>query len=439
MKLWHFAIASCALLTLSREPLADVIVVDDSGGADFTQIQPAIDAALDGDTILVKPGNYPSFTINAKALTVIGEAGALPSVNATVLIANVAEGQVVSLARLTVKGVSTGLAAQGAKALRVLNCAGPVRAVQCEFLGRNGQLVPMTPPGVGVHVDGAHDFAISGSTVKGGAGISDHGCLFDTTTAGLSGLWIEGEGSVAAYECIIDGGHGGNGGDTTGAGGAGILTTPSSAGALPFVFAGRSNIHGGGGGNTDCMYGCPSDGGPGFHLVDAAHPEPDAIGWALDLMIGGGAAGVIQSKTWVSCGPAFEGPAYSDLLPFQFQAASLGFSMPAIAREGDFVTVTFTGPPGAHVFVNDRLTTTFEAVASWRGVSLAQFPPDGAPMREIKWGVIPSSGELKRTYHVPQLPPGEEAQTRFLQAYRVGANGITLGSFRTLTILDSAF
>jgi hypothetical protein len=91
------------------------------------------------------------------------------------------------------------------------------------------------------------------------------------------------------------------------------------------------------------------------------------------------------------------------------------------------------------VFVNDRLTTTFEALASWRGVLLAPFAPDGAPVREIKWGVIPSSGELKRTYHVPQLPPGEEAQTHFLQAYRIGANGITLGTFRTLTILDSAF
>ena len=34
------------------------IVVDLGGGGDFTAIQPAIDAAEDGDTVLVKPGEY---------------------------------------------------------------------------------------------------------------------------------------------------------------------------------------------------------------------------------------------------------------------------------------------------------------------------------------------------------------------------------------------
>src|SRR5262245_3438747 len=32
-------------------------------GADFTEIQPAIDAAQDGDVILVRPGTYQPFTI----------------------------------------------------------------------------------------------------------------------------------------------------------------------------------------------------------------------------------------------------------------------------------------------------------------------------------------------------------------------------------------
>ena len=34
------------------------LTVDLNGGADYTDIQPAIDAAKDGDTVLVKPGEY---------------------------------------------------------------------------------------------------------------------------------------------------------------------------------------------------------------------------------------------------------------------------------------------------------------------------------------------------------------------------------------------
>jgi hypothetical protein len=206
------------------------------------------------------------------------------------------------------------------------------------------------------------------------------------------------------------------------------------------LFAARSNVHGGVGADAACPdVGCPSNGGPGFHSVGALGFDPDPIGWALDLMIGGGAAGVsINGPGTTECDPANAGPAFSGIPQFQLSAASLGFSIPSIAREGDIVTVKFTGPPGSRVSLNDQLTTTFEPLASLRGVLLSPFPAAGAPTREIKWGVIPASGELMRTYHVPQLSPGVQAQTRFLQAYRVAANGITLGSFRTLTVLDSA-
>jgi hypothetical protein len=208
------------------------------------------------------------------------------------------------------------------------------------------------------------------------------------------------------------------------------------------MFAARSNIHGGAGGDTSCMdSGCPSSGGIAIYMNDALDgPASNPVGWLLDVMVGGGAPGnFVPGPRNRDCDPPEFGQTFAgDLTPFSFTAASLGFSIPSIAREGDLVTVTFTGPPGARVYLNDRTTTTFQAVASWRGVLLAPFASAGAPEREIKWGVIPSSGELKRTYPVPQLAPGEEAQTRFLQAYRVGPNGITLGTFRTLTVLDSS-
>ena len=37
---------------------AATLVVDLNGGGDYTDIQSAIDVAADGDTVLVKPGEY---------------------------------------------------------------------------------------------------------------------------------------------------------------------------------------------------------------------------------------------------------------------------------------------------------------------------------------------------------------------------------------------
>jgi hypothetical protein len=158
-------------------------------------------------------------------------------------------------------------------------------------------------------------------------------------------------------------------------------------------------------------------------------------------MVSGGAAGTwTNGHDYESCTPIAPGAAYAGATPFTFSVPSLGFTIPAVAREGEFVTVTFTGLPGAKVFLNDELTTTWEAVASQRGVLLSPFPEAQiGPARSRRWGTIPASELLTAQYRVPMLPPGVEAQTRFLQAYRIGRNGITLGTFRTLTVLDSAF
>jgi hypothetical protein len=219
------------------------------------------------------------------------------------------------------------------------------------------------------------------------------------------------------------------------------VDTASGSRTPAFFFAGRSNIHGGEGGDTDCAaFGCPRSGGDGIHLRNEFDPTPDPTGWFFDLMIGGGAPGTWTNGNGLGCDPVAPGNAYSGVPGFTFSVASVGFMMPGVAREGEFVIVQFTGAPGAQVFLNDELTTTFDGVASWRGVQLSPFADSLiGPARARRWGTIPASGVLTASYRVPMLLPGEQAQTRFLQAYRIGSNGITLGTFRTLTVLDSAF
>ncbi len=66
-------ISSVSLGSLSP---AAVITVDLLGGGEYTDIQPAIDAAQEGDTVLVKEGEYvitESINFKGKAITVRGE------------------------------------------------------------------------------------------------------------------------------------------------------------------------------------------------------------------------------------------------------------------------------------------------------------------------------------------------------------------------------
>ncbi len=431
MKFWHFAIASCTWLVSSGDALAGVIVVDAAGGGSFTQIQQAINAAVDGDTILVKPGSYAGFSIDGKALTVVGDVGTRPTIFQSVSVVNLAQGQTLTLARLNV-GVTIAPFAPG---LDVENCDGALRCVESEFRGFNGTTAAGGTGGAQLEL--ARDVAISGCNIVGGAGKSGFTCVFDVVSGGATGAFVV-NSSVAIHDSIVAGGHGGDGGDRTGPGGTGVTLIAGSglSAGSAFLSTSRSNVHGGRGGNTDCpAYGCPNDGGPSLYTLETNALSP-AVGWILDSMMAGGPAGVVLGGFAPCSGDP--GAQYVGDVPFQFSASGLGFAIPSVAREGQPLTVTFTGVPGSRVFLNDSLATTFEGTPSWRGVLLSPFPARGAPIREIKWGVIPTSGVLTRTYNVPQLPAGEQAQTRFLQAYRVGANGITLGSFRTLTVLDSS-
>jgi hypothetical protein len=437
MKLRPVAIASTLFVTLSEMASAGVIVVDAGGGGDFTAIQSAITAAVDGDTILVKPGTYVGFTISGKELTIVGDdVGTWPNLTGISRVETLALGKVVTLARLQSTGPDSGT-------LQIDDCLGAVRVTSCEFEGRSATFANQFP-GSGANVTESNDVAFTGSVLRGGDGLSNPVCESPSTNVvnanyGLR-VW---NSSVASYECAIDGGHGANGGSRTGRGGEGVFVQHvTDARTAAFFFASRSNIHAGDGGNTDCnAWGCARTGGDGVWLdwgtFTMAGPTK---GWFLDLMVSGGAAGVWTNGTSGGCDPALPGAAYAGEPGFTFGVASLGFTIPAVAHEGEFVTVTFTGLPGAQVFLNDELTTTFQAVASWRGILLSPFPEAQiGPARSRRWGTIPASEVLTAQYRVPMLPPGVEAQTRFLQAYRIGPNGITLGTFRTLTVLDSAF
>ncbi|MHC4944605.1 MAG: hypothetical protein ACYTG7_16425 [Planctomycetota bacterium] len=71
-------------------------IVDDDGGTgvDFMDIQPAIDAAADGDLILVRDGNYNAFTLQ-KVLSLAADTGHAPSITGTVTVTDIGWGMAV--------------------------------------------------------------------------------------------------------------------------------------------------------------------------------------------------------------------------------------------------------------------------------------------------------------------------------------------------------
>lgn len=91
----------CGALALLAAPAAATTwIVDDDGGAgvDFTDIQPAIAAAADGDVILVLGGLYSGFVLD-KALVIVGSPGAV--VRGSADLAGIATGSFAALAGLS--------------------------------------------------------------------------------------------------------------------------------------------------------------------------------------------------------------------------------------------------------------------------------------------------------------------------------------------------
>src|SRR5262245_21424144 len=86
---------------------------------DFTEIQPAIDAAQDGDVILVRPGTYQPFTLT-KGVMVRSSEARFDITSATVRVESVPD-----RARAGIAGIALHAAPYGGRLL-VQGCAGEV-------------------------------------------------------------------------------------------------------------------------------------------------------------------------------------------------------------------------------------------------------------------------------------------------------------------------
>ena len=191
-------------------------VVDDNGAGDFVHIQDAVDVAQDGDVLHVLSGAYAAFTIDGKALVVVGEPGGDVQVAATVIVRNLASSQQVELDNLRF-GV-TFFTVQTAT-VECIDNAGPVRIVDCEVLGAGrSDRTAYDPDVCALRCRDSEGVVVLRSTLRGrGAGgyyayDGSHGLYASGSRVVVTESTIVGaNGNSSSHPIILCGGRGGIG------------------------------------------------------------------------------------------------------------------------------------------------------------------------------------------------------------------------------------
>ncbi len=370
-----------------------VRIVDSSGDRVFTTLQAAVDAASNGDVLLVGAGNYAPFTLTGKALSILAVPGAQVAVLGRISIHDVAQGSI----------VIRGLAAVGTfdlEALTISNVAASLEFDACSFVGGVGEAGPGGAPAPnGANVSAASKLAFVGCTLGGSPGGDD---LSNHATGHDGGRGAKFTSSnVALYECTLSGGVGGEGDDIGGNGGIGCSTTSG------FLFTSKSRFTGGDGGVGDFVFN-----GIGANALYNGYSGPASTVWALDTLFVGG-TGYCGNP---GCHFQADGVGGSPITTIAGSARKLAAN--AVQSDALALVATFTGQPGDKVWFELAPRDGFHANFGDAGVWIPRYP---SPLGFA--GTVGASGTL--SIHVDLASLGASTVTRALfgQALAIDATG----------------
>ena len=396
-------VLSAVLLTLalSSSARAGVLVVDPASPGAYPNVQAAVDAATNGDVILVRSGGG-LFTIAGKSLTVIADRDAdaastteLPQGNEmggtlNNVVRDIGPGGVVVLrglllGGLEIKDVHGTVWVEDctikfiSPAMRATSCARLV-VTHSTITGPNGFI------DAGAYfwgsVGGALELvdtnaAVSDSILTGGTGKS-----FSVTQVGASGNESGGDGlrisggSLALQGCALTGGDGGAGGWYQG------FCTSGGAGGAGLRVLGGAQVS---------------------RLDSSATGGAGAPGPTSGCMIGGGDGLNGQPVEIVSGG----------VLDLPGSATALRVASPV--REGQDVHLAIDGAAGA--FATVLLSSAPGLQPMGKVVGPVQV---GLPALLVPIGAIPAGGELLVHSNLPNLPASLLSIEVFLQAVLAG-------------------
>lgn len=381
-----------ALLLLAPSPAAaEVWSVRALGGADFRELQHAVDAAAEGDTIVVYSGEYSSIVVQGKGLTIVAAADSAPFIH----------GMQVSL----LPAMSTlAVRALDISKVALADCAGTVWLEDCAVRGESD-------PGVEIALQATNcaGVVLSRCELEGSCCSLEDGsvallatnariAMYDSTVRGRDGQWF-------TY------GSGGDAGD-------GARIEQGS-----YLFASGSRIEGGDGGET-YYNGLGGDGGHGLVV------SPDSEAWLLATLLDGGLGGFSE----LGSPPGANG---HDLV-------GNATTLPGTERRFDTerwlvpteqTTWHVEGEPGDRVWLMAGYGASFVELLPWSGTlslyrpqlpfgsftSAGVLPPIPFDITGHELGTIPASGGFEVTLEV--LEPGTASRTVWLQPVMLDVAG----------------
>ena len=402
---------------------AEVWVVRQNGPANFQTIQAAVDAASDGDVILVRSGSYDGFTVAQKGLRIQFDGST--AVGSPVEITGVPSGSL-----MTLSGMKVTLSYPDAAALTIRNSQGDVRVQDSVLHGSPGHKIDMysaDPATSGAVVKICASVVLTGCNLTGGEGLA-YGELWGFAPWGADALEVQ-SARVALYDCDLLGGDGENSWEAVG-GGGGEGCRP--AGTYEF-FAGGTRIQGGHGGDGqdagDC-YDWPYPGGDGGHGLFAGLAPIDLFDWICVGGSGGAGGedcyGFPEADGADGYGIHIGGGQTLTQHAGQFRRMVLTSSSCA----GSMSPVDVYGLPGDRVSLVVDDETDWVLDASVRGVWV---PKDTS--WQLPLGVIPASGVLNT--QVALTAPGPSPDV-FVQLLTTTTNGQQyLGTPQHVLLFDS--
>ncbi len=433
-----------AVLALCAAPASAFQAVHVVNGGSGTLLQSVIDAAADGDTILVHGGSFDACQILGKGLTIVSEPD-----NSTLLqglrIAGTSTAQRTTIAGLTVLAPPLTSQANPPPHCIVLDqCAGSVRL---ENVVASLQ-VPNGNPAL--RVTSCPDVALAACVLTGSDGAP--------STVNPPAAWAAGAGvlsalsQIAAYDTTAVGGRGNN---------AIIFDfcsfpnpyvfppTPGAAGVRLDVtatwFSSGGTARGGNGGrglNAYCS--CftaqlvPGTNGAagGAGIDNAATATVNVLGTVLQSGAGGlgGSNANCGSGPGGGGGPGAAGPASTNPLN-SIAGTPLQLVAPTRVRAAQPLPITVTGNPGDVVLLGRSFQTRWLPAYAMKGVLLT-----GPSGRRVPLGVIPATGTVSLSVPTGLLPVGVLVQQWYLQVFaRDPFGALQVGAPFVTTVLDPAF
>jgi hypothetical protein len=419
------AFAACTL-----PASADVLVVDAAGGGEYSSLIEALAAADDGDTLLVRPGDYREFgesvEISGRSLSVIGDGAGPVLLNATQI--SLPLGKRVVLRGLTIEATTfdsstTGLSLAG----------GDVFIEGCSIFGRDGHSAFASAFG-GKAVSASNvRLVLQGCTLEGGRGSDSSEATFLGAQPGGYGIEVFIDATVAVYGSTITGGAGGDSIPSS------FSPAPGNVGGLglradfggPVLVAGTT-ITGGEGGSGDEI--------PGSFSA-SAYAGGDGV------QVSGGTTLTLQDSTLIGGAPGVDGagqPGFPGIALDVHVPASVvqngtahranAFGPPA--SEGGTIQLDVTGEPGDlfALFLSPLPAVPLPAV------KLGFFHLGAPLLGPFVIGPLGPSGSASLSVPAPNLGFGPEgAVLVYQQAFVKPAVGATLlSSPTTLVVVDDS-